>query len=108
MKSIRKFIKGIWLDVEKEAISLKQALFFQEDKEYDRSIKILDRIIKRNPKHAHAYYLRGEARHKRDRFLGEAEDALRDLEKAEELGSKSARSIIREIEDYREACMTRS
>jgi hypothetical protein len=103
MEFMRKFIKKeIKNNAMKEAINLKNALFFWENGDDDQSVEILDGVIVRNPKHAHAYYLRGRAKWWRQKFLTDNGDALADLEKAEELGSKSARSIIREIQKHKE------
>ena len=102
MEFIKNFIKENAVDTTKEAINLKESLFFQENGDYDRSIKILDRVIKHNPKHAHAYYLRGQSKYFRGDHLVDGTDALADLEKAQELGSKSARSIIMEIKKIRQ------
>ena len=90
----------------REGIKMKKGLDFQENEEHDRSIAIFDKVIKRNPKNAHAYYLRGRSKWlkwlKGDCLTDEL-DALHDLEKADELGSKSARCIIREIQEHNES-----
>ena len=101
MEFIKNFIKETVFGATKEAIDLKEGLFFQEHEDYDRSIAILAEVIEGNPVHAHAYYLRGRAKWLRGDYLIDEHDTLQDLEKADELGSKSARWIIQEIHEAR-------